>query len=63
MTTRYKTPGEIAGVKRRIASYVARQQGLGRKKRTLWANDDEILKLRAVLEIWRTDGQSVQAAV
>lgn len=53
MTTRYKTPGEIAGVKRRVAAYAARQRELGRRQRLLWATAPEIERLRAILDAWR----------
>lgn len=53
MTTRYKTPGEIAGVKRRVATYAARQQAAGRRARKLWATDAEISQIRAILAVWR----------
>lgn len=53
MTTRYRTPGEIAGVKRRVATYAARQRAAGRRARKLWATDAEIAQIRALLAVWR----------
>lgn len=53
MTTRYRTPGEIAGVKRRVATYAARQRAEGRRARKLWATDAEIARVRAILAVWR----------
>lgn len=53
MTTRYKTPGEISGVKRRVATYAARQQAAGRRARKVWATDAEIAQIRAILAVWR----------
>lgn len=53
MTTRYKTPGEIAGVKRRVATFADRQRKAGRRARKVWATDAEIAQIRAVLAVWR----------
>ncbi len=53
MTTRYKTPGEKAGVKRRAAAWRERRRALGLKPREIWLTDDEARVLRRVVDLWR----------
>ena len=55
MSTRYKTEGEQAGVKRRMADYRARLRESGQKPRELWATDPEAERLRAILAAWRDE--------
>lgn len=53
MPGRYKTPGEKAGVKRRVKSFRERQQEAGLKERPFWLTDPETQVLRGVVAEWR----------
>lgn len=53
MPGRYKTPGEKAGVKRRVKSFRERQQEMGLKERPFWLTDPETKVLRGVVAEWR----------
>lgn len=53
MTTRYKTAGEKAGVKRRVKAFRERQKEAGLKERPFWLDDNEAALLRGVLAVWR----------
>lgn len=59
MTTRYKTPGEREGVKRRVQAFADRQRELGRQARKIWATDAEADMLRKILEAWRGEGSAL----
>ncbi|MDE1943602.1 MAG: hypothetical protein KGI47_10740 [Betaproteobacteria bacterium] len=55
MTTRYKTPGEIAGVKRRMAAWRERQRAAGLRERAMWLTDAETDRIRAIVAAWRDE--------
>lgn len=58
MTTRYKTEGEKAGVKRRMAEYRQRLREAGLKPREIWASDSEAVRLRSIADRWHGESNS-----
>lgn len=63
MSTRYKTDGEKAGVKRRSATYRQRLRDTGLKPREVWSSDAEIERVKALLADWRGKGwEEIEAA-
>ncbi len=62
MTGRYKTPGEIAGVKRRMAAWRDRQRAAGFRERAIWLTDEETERVRAILSVWRGEHTDLDEA-
>lgn len=62
MTTRYKTPGEKAGVKRRAAAWRERQRALGLKPREVWVSDQENERIRQLIQRWRREATDLTDA-
>ena len=62
MTTRYKTPGEIAGVKRRTAAWRERQRATGLRERSAWMTDAETNRIRAIVAAWRDEENDLDDA-
>jgi hypothetical protein len=50
MTTRYKTEGEKAGVRRRVAAVRKRKKEAGLTQHTFWLTDTEFEKVKEFIE-------------
>lgn len=62
MPNRYKTPGEIAGAKRRTQDYQAKLRKAGLTPRQHWVTDGENAQIKRVIKRWRGEATDLTDA-
>ena len=62
MPNRYKTPGEIAGARRRTQDYQARLREAGLTPRQHWVTDGENSQIKRVIKRWRGEATDLADA-